>query len=302
MTDWQPTTIQGPILITGRLFCKLDRGMEMLNRFDIGYPRRRQVGVSNRNLRIMSSLLLAVFLLMVTARSFDVVATQDTIGEVLPSLASTPKPCSASTTGRCSPVLFSDEFDGPELYPDKWDVIRGTPVVSGGWLMLSDADIQSKPEFHSGILQGVIQSSDWKPHNQFTDSSFGFEIWTGNNGQCHYGILFKPSGHLAILRSQPDTNGNCFGDPIYQAYPEISNWDAVLAGSTVSFTLSWCSDSVVLGVSGNRQEGQASYTGQAVPTVPLKTRLYVQSPETYKIAYVLLCACYGVHLPIIVRQ
>jgi hypothetical protein len=260
------------------------------------------MGVSNRNVRIMSSLLLVVFLLMVTTRSFDVVATQGPIGEVSPSLAFTPKPCSALTAGKCSPVLFSDEFDGTELDPNKWDVFEGNPVVSGGWLTLSGADIQSKPVFRSGILQGVIQSSDWKPQSQFTDSSFGFEIWTGNNGQCHYGILFKASGHLAVLRSQPDANGDCFGDPLYQAYPAISNWDAIRAGGTVSFTLSWCSDSVALEVSGNGQEGQASYTGQAVPTVPLKIRLYVQPSETYKIDYIRLCACYAVYLPIIMRQ
>jgi hypothetical protein len=257
---------------------------------------------ASKVVRIISSLLLAVFLLVTTNCGFDVFATQGIIGEVPPSLAFTPKPHSFLTGDRCSPVLFNDEFDGNELDQSEWDVIKGNPVVNGGWLTLSDVDIQSKPVFRGGILQGVIQSSDWKPQHQFTDSSFGFEIWTGNNGQCHYGIIFKASGHLAILRSQPDPNGNCFGDPIYQAYPAVSNWDAIRAGGIVSFTLSWCSDNVALEVSGNGQEGQVSYTGQAVPTVPLRIRLYAQPSETYKIDYIRLCACYAVYLPIIMRQ
>lgn len=190
------------------------------------------------------------------------------------------------------PVLFnyefSDEFDGDGLDRGKWDVFEGNPVANGGWLTLSGANIQSKSVFGSGILQGVIQSSDWKPQNQFTDSSFGFEIWTGSNNQCHYGILFKASGHLAVLSPQPGIDGNCSGDPLYQAYPPVSNWDTIRAGSTVSFTLSWLPDSVTLKVSGNGQEGQASYIGQAIPTVPLKIRLYSQTNETYKIDYVRL--------------
>jgi len=250
----------------------------------------------------MLSLLLAVFLLAVTIRSFDVFATQDPVGEVWSSLEFTPKPCTLRAASGCSPVLFNDEFDGSELDEDKWEVFEGSPAVSGGWLTLSETDIQSRLGFHSGILQGVIQSSDWKPQSQFSDSSFGFEIWTGNNGQCHYAILFKASGHLAVLRSQPDGDGNCFGDPLHQAYPPVSNWDAIRAGDTVSFTLSWCSDSVALEVSGNGQEGQSSYTGQAVPTVPLKIRLYAQPSETYKIDHIRLCACYAVYLPIIMCQ
>lgn len=235
--------------------------------------------------------------MVITTRSFDVSVTQGSI-EVSPSLTFTPKPCSLLTADRCSPVLFSDEFNGNELDRDKWDVFRGNPVVGEGWLTLSEADIQSKPVFRSGILQGVIQSSDWKPLSQFTDSSFGFEIWTGSNGQCHYGILFKASGHLAVLRSQPDINGNCSGDPLYQVYPPVSNWNTIRAGNTVSFTLSWCSDNVTLQVSGNGQEGQASYAGQAV-NVPFKIRLNAQPTETYKIDYVRLCACYAVYLPIV---
>ncbi len=199
--------------------------------------------------------------------------------------------------GEVRSMSFNDDFDGSELDRGKWDVFGGNPVVGGGWLTLSSANIQSKSVFDGGVLQGVIQSSDWKPQQgQFTDSSFGFEIW---NGECHYGIVFKPSGHLAVLRPVPSTGGNCSGDPLYQAYPSIPNWDTIRAGGTVSFTLSWSSDSVTLKVSGNGQEGQAYYAGQAVPNVPLKIRLYAQNGENYQIDYVRLCARNVVFLPIV---
>lgn len=259
------------------------------------------MGTSNKSVGVMLALLLAAFLLVITIHSFSVLAAQGSAGEAPPSFASMPQPCSALADGGCSLVLFSDEFSGTELDLDKWDVITGTPVVSGGWLTLSGADIQSKPVFRSGILEGVIQSSDWKSQSEFTDSSFGFEIWTGSNGQCHYGVLFKASGHLAVLSSQPDADGNCSGDPLYQTYLPLSNWDAVQAGGIVSFTLRWCSDGVTLKVSGNGQEGQASYTGPSVPKVPLGIRLYAQPGETHRIDYVRLCAC-AIYLPLTMRQ
>jgi len=254
-----------------------------------------------KSVRVML-LLLPACLIVIALHSSEVCAIHGS--GILPTpLPFTPKSCSLRSADECSPVSFSDEFYGIELDRNTWDVFRGNPVVGEGWLTLSDAEILSRPVFRGGTLQGVIQSSDWKPQQgQFTDSSFGFEIWTGSNGQCHYGILFKASGHLVVLRPQPDVNGNCSGDPLYQAYPPVSNWDAIQAGNTVSFTLSWCSNNVALQVSGNGQEGQASYAGQAVPNVPQKIRLNAQSTETYKIDYVHLCACYAVYLPIVIRQ
>jgi hypothetical protein len=197
-------------------------------------------------------------------------------------------------------TLFNDEFNGTELDQTKWGVFRGSPVIDG-WLTLPASEIQSKAMFSCGAMEGVIQSSDWKPQNQFTDTSFGFEIWGGANGQCHSGILFKGSGHLATLHSQPDANNNCTGDPLYQDYQTISNWDTIRAGGAVSFTLSWRSDVITLTVNGNYQEEQASYTGPAIPNVPLKIRLYTQLGETYKIDYIHLYGCHFTYLPIIMR-
>lgn len=192
-------------------------------------------------------------------------------------------------------VSFNDNFDGNALDLSKWIVFGGNPVVNGGWLALSEANVQSKPVFSGGILQGVIRSSDWKPQRgQFTDSSFGLEMW---NAECHYGILFKPSGHLAVLSPQPDADGNCSGDPSYQAYPPIPDWETIRAGETVSFTISWRPGSVTLKVNGNGREGEASYSGSAVPNVPLKVRLYAQTGETFGIDYLRLSALNAVFLP-----
>jgi len=260
-----------------------------------------EMSVSKKSARTLPWLLLPC-LIVITTQSSEISATQGSI--VLPTPSSfASKPCSFLDADSGSPVLFSDEFDGNELDRDKWEVFPGALVVGEGWLTLSDADIQSKSVFRGGRLQGVIWSSDWKSQQgQFTDSSFGFEHWTGSNGRCHYGILFKASGHLALLRPQPDVNGDCSGDPLYQAYPPISNWDTIRAGNTVSFALSWCSENVTLQVSGNGQEGQTSYTGQAVPNAPLKIRLSAQPTETYKIDYVRLYACYAVYLPMISQR
>lgn len=144
-----------------------------------------------------------------------------------------------------SRVFFSDEFVGSELDQSKWDVFTGTPTVNGGWLMLPGADLQSKPVFSCGNLEAVVRSSDWKPHSQFTDSSFGFEIWTGSDGVCHYGAVFKANGHLGLLRSEPVTNSQCMNqslgitgrhpnDPKYQDFLPIQNWKAIRSSGTLN--------------------------------------------------------------------
>ena len=43
-------------------------------------------------------------------------------------------------------------------------------------------------------------------------------------------------------------------------------------------------------------------TSDAIPTVPLKFRLYATPTETYKIDYVRFYACHVVYLPIILDQ
>ncbi|MCS7283336.1 MAG: hypothetical protein RMK65_09015 [Anaerolineae bacterium] len=215
-----------------------------------------------------------------------------------------PMPTSPTLAARAS-MLFSDEFDGSKLDLTKWDVYRGVPVVSGGWLTLSGAEVQSKPKFSGGILQGVIQSSDWKMQSEFTDSSFGFEIWEGADGKCHYGVVFKASGQLGLLRSQPNAENKCAGqsagipgrnpdDPLHQDFFAIPNWNTMIGAGAVAFTLTWSTD-VTLEVSGGLSSGRVYVdSSPALPTVPLKIRLYAHtfiSPtltETYMLDFVRL--------------
>lgn len=195
--------------------------------------------------------------------------------------------------------VFQDGFKGGILNPTKWMIFRGNPIVSNRELILAGgataqdrAEIQSVPMFMQGTWRTVIDSSDWNPQSESTDSSFGFEIFTGHNGNCHYAITFVASGHLAILESTPDANGDCFGDPAHQAFIPVSNWDAVRAGGTVHVRLTWSPTEVTLYVSdGGANNGLASYQQPVIPdpnhpalsSLPLKIRLNADIEETYAI-------------------
>jgi hypothetical protein len=164
-------------------------------------------------------------------------------------------------------------------------------------LVLDGAEVQSDGHFQHGVLECALESDHWVPHSTFTDSSFGFEVWTGPKGTCHSGVLFKPSGHLGLLDAKPDEYGNCFGDPVpgeEQAYVEVSNWDAIRASPRIEFTLTWAPDSVTLKVSdGGSQQGEAVYNGPVIPSRPMRVRLYAHTFEggradAFKVDYVRL--------------
>lgn len=264
-------------------------------------------------IRMTVLIISEVFLLLVVSQSFNTLATRSALDNNM-----TQTPTSLIFTAQ-APILFNDKFDGTKLVTSTWDVFTGTPSVSGGWLTLPGAEIQSKPTFSCGILQGVIQSSDWKAQNDFTDSSFGFEIWEGPNGVCHHGVVFKANGHLGLLRSEPVTNSSCISqsvgipghqpnDPKYQDFLAIPNWNMITATGTVAFTLTW-SKSVTLEASGGQSNGQVyTDTSLAIPTVPLKIRLYAHTftetgiSETFKLDYIRLYGCNVVYLPTILHQ
>jgi hypothetical protein len=180
-------------------------------------------------------------------------------------------------------------------------------------LTLPGADIQSVPAFSCGALQGVIRSADWKPHGEFTDSSFGFEIWEGTDGKCHQGVVLKASGQLGLLRSKPDAEGKCAGqsadipgrhpdDPFYQDYLAIPSWGAISAAGTVTFTLTW-SQGVTLKVRGGQSgEEMVRATSPAIPDVPLKIRLYATPIETYEVDFIRLYPCRALYLPLATRD
>lgn len=184
---------------------------------------------------------------------------------------------------------LSDEFTGSALDGNRWDVFKGNPTVNAGSLTLAGisgtrADIQSKTACQYGALQASITSSDWKPQHlpngspTVTDSDFGFENFTGTNGQCHYAVILVANGNLGLLRAVPDAQGNCSGDPVNQTYIPISNWDAVRtgAGGTIHITLTWTPNSVKLYVSDGGSNSGEAYIGTTqplIPAIPLKIRL-----------------------------
>jgi uncharacterized protein (TIGR03437 family) len=188
---------------------------------------------------------------------------------------------------------FGDEFNGNELDPAKWEVFRGSPTVAGGGLTLNGgstrADVQSKQSFLYGALTIALDSASWKPQSGDTDSSFGVEIFTGANGQCHYSAILKANGHLGLLRPEPDVGAACTGDPRFQDHPQISNWDAIRAGGRVVMTLTRAPGGVTLRVSdGNNLNGFAVSTPsrEAVSNVAMRIRLNADVNETYRVDYV----------------
>jgi uncharacterized protein (TIGR03437 family) len=188
---------------------------------------------------------------------------------------------------------FGDEFNGNQLDPTKWEVFRGSPTVAGGALTLNGgstrADVQSRQSFLYGALTIALDSASWKPQSGDTDSSFGVEIFTGANGQCHYSAILKANGHLGLLRPEPDASNNCSGDPRFQDHPQMSNWDAIRAGGRVVMTLIWAPGGVTLRISdGNNLNGFAVSTPsrEATPNVAMRIRLNADLNETYRVDYV----------------
>jgi len=131
-------------------------------------------------------------------------------------------------------------------------------------------------------------------------------------------VVFKANGQLGLLRSQPNPENKCAGqsigipkrdpdDPLYQDFLAIPNWNTITATGTVAFTLTW-STGVTLEVSGGLSNQRVyTDTSPAIPTVPLKIRLYAHtfvSPtvtETYRLDYVRSHPNHIVYLSIISR-
>ena len=144
-------------------------------------------------------------------------------------------------------VLARDDFAGPPVDAHQWQVTKPQVTIVSGRLHVDGGEAYSRQMSKRGRLQFVLTSTMLRPASEFTDSSFGFERWTGVNGACHYGVTFKPNGVLAVLRPAPDAGGNCSGDPAFQAYPQVSNWEAIRAGG-VGTTTSRASDKAGCGV------------------------------------------------------
>jgi uncharacterized protein (TIGR03437 family) len=151
------------------------------------------------------------------------------------------------------------------------------------------ADVQSRQSFLYGALTVALDSTSWKPQSGDTDSSFGVEIFTGANGQCHFSAVLKANGHLGLLRPEPDANNNCSGDPANQEHLPIPNWDALRAGGRVVMLLIWSPGGVTLRVSdGNVGNGLvvSMSNSKAAPNVAMRIRLNADVNEAYRVDYV----------------
>ena len=185
----------------------------------------------------------------------------------------------AANVGTC----FEDEFAGTTLDLSKWDVFHGSPTVGNQSLTLAAkagtrAEIQSRTLCMYQVLHMVISSSDWKSQtgpDKTTDSTFGFEHFTGSNGQCHYGVVPTANGHLGLLRPEPDAQGACHGDPAHQPYTPIDNWNALMTRGRLYVTLIWTASGATIHVTdGGLNSGTASSADLSVlPDIPLKIRL-----------------------------
>ena len=181
-------------------------------------------------------------------------------------------------------ACFVDGFEADALDESRWSIVTGTVTLAEGALRLSHAEIQSRDVFTYGILQATIASSDWKTQDAFTDASFGFERW---EGACHSGVLFKGSGHLAVLQ-----NSGC--PDIVEEYVPLAGWnDAIRAGLGLDLTLAWSPGGVTLRVSDGAGY-DARVTSALAPTLPLHLRLNTywaepHPPEEYTIDDVRVC-------------
>ncbi|MGH9832115.1 MAG: hypothetical protein ACRD9Y_03795 [Blastocatellia bacterium] len=195
-------------------------------------------------------------------------------------------------------MAFTDEFSGDTLSAARWDTFRGRPVVRDGKLTLAaDAnnrvDVQTKGTrmFLYGVMAATIDSSSWKPNGQTTDTSFGFEIF--GSGDCHYGVVMIANGNLGMLRAEPDATGKCTGDPKFQEYQPIPNWDALRARRKLFVTLVWAPTGVILRVSNGEitSEVRSKPGSDAIPNVPMRVRLNADFNETYTIESIRVARC-----------
>lgn len=184
--------------------------------------------------------------------------------------------------GLDTPIVFRDEFGGAHLSKDKWDTFRGEVRVANGMLRVEDTDIQSRETFVHGILKGLVRSDNWPAQDEPTDSSWGFEVWGGENGQCHYAALFRADGYLDVILAQPGDDGNCFEDraPPRQVHLPLSHWDLVRTAGPIHFALVWAPSNVSLYVTDGRlNTGKATYVGPDVPAEPLRVRVSARGEE-----------------------
>ena len=188
--------------------------------------------------------------------------------------------------GMCIPIFaqptcsFNDDFGQNFLDAAKWTVFSGTPFFGQGRLILTSSlsnpnriktDVQSNNSFLYGKLEIVAGTSNWKSGrlNDTTDTSIGFEIFYGKG--CHNGILIT-NGTLGILRAFPVIGDSCSGDPIFQKYFPIPNWDS-LRKTENKYTIIWAADSIGLIINDSIVVTHTHLPQDSLPNLPMKIRL-----------------------------
>lgn len=198
------------------------------------------------------------------------------------------------------PPNFSDEFSGVQLDLSKWDRTGGgggSLTVAGGKLGLrggtkttsgtNRVEIQSQLRFHGGTLRFSIESSSLKPHTAPTSTSFGFNVLGGSGARCHFSVQFEGSGHFVLLRSVPDANNDCSGEPQLRNVIRISNWDALRSRARLFIEIAWTqAQARVVVDDGGGLRGEASYSGQGIPAEAMKIRINVEEEEGYQVDFV----------------
>jgi hypothetical protein len=182
-----------------------------------------------------------------------------------------------------------DEFASRALDCDRWTVIKGQPRIADGCLILASSngsatDIQSTETYGAGTLDIAIRSEHWRAQDRFTDSSFGLEIWEGRNGRCHSGIVMNGNGHLAVMRAKPEPTGICQGDPDFQVYKRLSDWDRLRLQKSLQLTIEWSPEAVRLRARADGIEGHAVVATRAFgPLQRFRLRLNVAPGDVFAV-------------------
>jgi hypothetical protein len=148
-------------------------------------------------------------------------------------------------------------------------------------------------------FEAEIESTSWAPSSvEDFDTSFGLELFVDN---CHYGIHLVGNGHLGILHPSPSQLADCMGpigDPEFQTYVVVPDWDTLRASSPLRLRLTWRQTGVDLEIVAGAETRTVSYLAPEIPgngsppivSLPMPIRLNVNYNQSYRVRYVDICA------------
>ncbi len=172
---------------------------------------------------------------------------------------------------------FCDDFEADTLNTKAWLSLHASPMFENGKLVLASdlvppvkSEIQTWREFFYGSLEIVAGSSHWQSDSadRKIDTSIGFETF---DKKCHDGIVVT-NGTLGVLRAFPCANGECAGDPVFQKYFKIPNWE-VLRKTTNKYRIDWSPESISLWVNGQIVLFCVPVPRDSMPIRPMRIRL-----------------------------